>query len=392
MKKYALISIAILFVGTTLATAADPPAAPPPAPSTARPGVARSLDSILADLGGDSYETRQQAEGELHAALARQVVHMATTDDPETGPRLAKTLLDQERLIRWVLEISKRPGDRAASRELIRWTLSAPNEPMIRQILSDDNPTRAAGMKALVALKGPRAEQLIVALVDGADEYRSCALIDALFEREPSPELLEALLGVVRRELAGPDSSILRPGFKGRNFSVKESWVGRTVSVNFLPATRLLAKYQSPRTAAALQKLLPDLQKKVKNSNSYFGSNENDRYAGFWELAVGFKSDAMLEIVYQLATADRGSSCSGGNFFYSNRTSMVALFAVLTDQSPADFGISKNVAWQPDTWAVANEAADTAAVAKVKEWWEANKVKKTTVVSPTTTPATTRPK
>jgi hypothetical protein len=145
-------------------------------------------------------------------------------------------------------------------------------------------------------------------------------------------------------------------------------------------ACEVLVNLKSPQVVEKLKKFLESYEKAMDGNNqnnaSFWMYNSNaEPMKNVYKLIEAYKSREVLGMLYKVATGPVRQRSQGNlnneKYFWSNRTTALAVLVAGTDQKHEDYKI-KRMTMAGGMWTTPTEAEEDESVKKMQAWWAAN--------------------
>jgi hypothetical protein len=342
------------------------------------------VERALHDLGTADFGNREKALADLQSALARQLLALLSTRDPEVESRLRQLLEFQAGITRWALDLLALPPEKRAA--AVAFGLRPEMVRIMPKLFSDAAAERLAGVKDLRDRPGDEATDLLAKFVDDPDRAVYVAAMEGLWDRRPTAAAIDALwfravdagLAVYRPQATAAGEPIL---FRGR--AVGAGTVSDTSALyrraqDGALACDVLAHLQAPEVLGKLVRLLDEVDAAAANPAGRtiaIYSSTQEPMKNVARLLEVYKPPAVAPVLYRIATGRVAQRSQGQvnaiRYYSTNRTWAIAALLQLTGQKPEDAKLAR----QPllnGMWATTGEADEEAAVAALKKWWAAH--------------------
>ena len=394
-----VLAVVFLLAGGVSARAADKS-------EVLSPVVKEALDGLSAE----DYGVREKALQQLEVALGRQLQAMVSLDDPESQTRLSALLEFNEGLTHWAIDTLKLPDEQRKTQ--LKWGLAPEMVATVAKAYSSNADRRLEAAKELAKLEGEEPASLVAHLLNDPERVVSVAAMEAVWDRKPNDQIIDALwqraveagmtMYAPRMIVGGPNIVFRGQVVANNNNFVYDNNYLRVMQDNGI-ATDVLIHLKAPQVTEKLKALFIKAETDMTKANNrnpawmYMAQNEPMRNA--YRLVEAYKPVELVPIFFRIIDAKVLTKSQGQmgaeKYFWSNRTAPLAALLVLTDQKPEEYKLKKMAALG-NLWCVPTEAAENAAVEKLKEWWTKNAQKYGVTLpaaegAPTTEPAASQP-
>jgi hypothetical protein len=345
------------------------------------PGVAAALDKLAAD----DFAVREKAALELQMALGREIRALTQADDPESQARVAVLLTFEQGLCAWVKEVLKKP--REQQKDLLDFGLRSEVLPHVAHLYVPQAALRLEAVRALQKNADPHVGDLLAKAIEDLDQPVYVAAMEGVYDRPPTPAVAEALWN---RAVAAPFAANRaqpavdppRVTFRGRSIPPlynSDNAQYQRAQDNAL-ATEVLAHLKPPEILPKLRELLDDVERTYSgkgpegqdNPDIWIYMPSQDGMRNVTRLIGAYEAPEFMAALYRLATGPALQRTPGQinrqPYYWSNRTWAIALVVQNSGQSPADWNL-RTMAQLSGMWVMPSERDETAAVAKLREWW-----------------------
>ena len=388
--------------GETTGPATTPATLPALPHLTAGGAVSPEMLAALQQLSAEDYQTRQDAVANLQQAMAKQfqqmilvqelmlkvqeslanqLRQMTLSPELEEQARVASLMEFNNSLSRWAIDVLALPPKKREA--MMQWGLEPKHLPLIAKAYARRDEVRAKAAKEIAQLEGEIPMWFLGQLLNDSDREVSLSTMDALWDKTPTPEMVDILFNKV---IAYPMQNFRPRPNQSKNITIR----GRVITIyanqnqsqqmqDADVAADLLIKMKNPLVREKLVGLFTELTTAMKNPNDYSWRMLSTNYGGDASKSVGRLIEAYKPpeaVVFVMKTLDNNRQQDGYNnninnvqYRYSSRIDMVGLLVKMTNQDPDDYKLKK-IANYGDRWMIkGQEKEEEEMLVQVQDWW-----------------------
>lgn len=248
---------------------------------------------------------------------------------------------------------------------------------------------RAAGARELAKIEGEQTTWLLAQLINDPDREVALNAMDAVWDRPPSPLIVEALwnraTGYTMNQIRPPTPRTRMINIRGRAIQVyDQDYNNNSRLADGDVAADVLLRYKSPAIGEKLNGVFVELEASLNNPNDYRWRVISPNYGGdgarsFLRLVEAYKpKESVPALVKMLAMTnnnnDGGDTTINNNekVRYSTRIDAAALLIKIIGQDPDDYNVRKYPNWG-DRWLIKGGMdEENELVKRIQKWWKAN--------------------
>jgi len=325
--------------------------------------------------------------GQFKANSVRNLTSLLATQDLEARALIASLMNFQEALSRFLLVAAEETEPRREM--LIHWGLSPEGAKVLAVAFSSDSSTRVDAAHMVVGIDGQAADWVLARLIDDAEREVSLTAINAAWDREPSPDVVDALW---QKAVEYPLTQYRINMGMGSGIAPRVAVLhGRTIQLDGYDyslamrmmdgdvATDLLVAYKSDVVEKKITDFMDSLAIMKSNPNMHpfqmLSSYNGSQGLNFERLLMAYRPKAA--VVYLVGVVASNFNNDGweqmmNNQMYrcSTRVDALGILAKLTDQDKDDFNLARVPQWG-NRWMLAGTLDnEEKAARKMLNWWK----------------------
>ena len=335
------------------------------------PAAPADIASNVKDLGSPDATTAEAAVEHLQAAmtdqtrqavalqeqilkvqedLVAQLKALGAAPDDAAGTRVAGLLETNSAIYRWATQVATLPREQRDA--AYAWGLKSENIQLLGKVYGHDASAASDAVHQIAKMEvSPATDAIFLVLIKSNDRELSLQAIDALYDRKPSPAIIDPLCDAAFYYLnqTGNRSQVRQVTIRGRTMGFVDQ---NYLSQDNQYVADLLAQYNDPHVRERLEAALSDLVKLDPNdarirtamSSNYAGSQ------GILKLIEAYKPKSIIPLCARMLASninDNNTTSVPNNrgaveqFLTSTRLSSAAMLILSTGQDPADYGFTK---------------------------------------------------